>query len=353
MTTMHHNTVAGDELLPGLDVGGYFIHSKIGEGGMGIVYAAQRPGDGARVAIKVLGPTFSRDAAMVQRFEQEAQLVNGMHHPNIVEIYQLGQIVDGRKFIVMELLVGESLTERIDRGPIPAREAIEMIDAICDALTAVHGKGIIHRDLKSDNIFLANINGQTRVKLLDFGLAKLSGADPRSITKTKTGFVVGTPHYLSPEQIRGKAADHRTDVYSLGILAYKILAGKLPWDGLPTDLLIHHLKTAPPLASDAVPGVPPHLAAIVVRMMAKTPEERPTVVELRGMFAELRAGRVPAGTGSMAPLPAPAVSQQQQQQQQQQVATEQGRPAWVYLLILLGVLVSAGIAFAIVYAAKG
>jgi eukaryotic-like serine/threonine-protein kinase len=336
MATKHHNAVAGDELLPGLDVGGYIIHSKIGEGGMGIVYAAMTPGQGARVAIKVLGPTFCRDQAMIARFEQEAQLINGIHHPNIVEIYNLGALPDGRKYIVMELLEGESLSDKIERGPVPPRDAIEIIDAMCDALMAVHGRSIIHRDLKSDNVFIANIGGYPRVKLLDFGLAKLSGNNPSSLTKTKTGFVVGTPQYLAPEQIRGKPADERTDVYSLGILSYKILVGTVPWDGNPTELLIHHLKTPPPLVADAIPQVPPALSTLVARMMAKTAEERPTLHELRAGFAALRA------SGAQPAQPHPSQSQPQT-----------GRPAWVYLLIALGVLASAGISFAIVTAATG
>ncbi len=345
MGTQVHNAVAGDELLPGLDVGGYVIHSKIGEGGMGIVYAAVRPGSGERVAIKVLGPVFSRDAAMVARFEQEAHLVNGMHHPNIVDIFKLGQITDGRKYIVMELLTGESLTAKIDRGAIPAPEAMHHLDAMCDALTAVHFKGIVHRDLKSDNIFLANIGGELRVKLLDFGLAKLADGKPGSITKTKTGFVVGTPHYLSPEQIRGKAADPRSDVYSLGILSYKMLAGRVPWDGLPTELLVHHLKTPPPLASDVVPSVPLPLAQMVARMMAKTAEERPTLPELRNFLADLREGRP---TGLMAPIGAtPPVAPPEVG------AARPGKtPAWAFVLIALGVMAAAGIAFAVVQALK-
>jgi eukaryotic-like serine/threonine-protein kinase len=342
MTTKHLSSVNGEELLPGSDVGGYYISHKIGEGGMGVVYGAQHPSIGKRVAIKVLGPAFCRDTAMVARFEQEARLVNEIHHHNIVDIFQLGVLPDGRKYLVMEWLEGESLSGRIARSPIPAPEAVEILDAIADALIATHEKGIIHRDMKSDNVFLANTRGQVRVKLLDFGLAKLSGNDPRAVTKTKTGMVVGTPHYMAPEQIRGKQADQRTDVYSLGILAYKMLVGKLPWDGLPTELLIHHLKTPPPLVGDSVPGTPPALSAMVVRMMAKAPEERPTLPELRAFFADLRSGRAthapaPAGSAAAPVTHASAPAQ---------------RPAWIYVVMVLAVLASAGIAFAIVAAAK-
>ncbi len=348
MTTQTYSAVFGDEMLPGLDLGGYIIHSKIGEGGIGIVYAAVHPVQRTRVAIKVLGPAFSRDAAMVARFEQEAQMISGMRHPNVVEIYNLGMLVDGRKYIVMELLEGEPLTARIDRAPIPAHEGMEIIDAVCDALMAVHARGVVHRDLKSDNVFLANIGGTPRVKLLDFGLAKSSGVT--SGAQTMMGVVVGTPQYVSPDQIRGEPAGPATDIYSLGILSFKILVGKLPWDGEQMDVLAHHLQTPPPLASDLVPTIPAGLATLVQRMMAKQANERPTLAELRAAFADIRAG----GSGlppapsrgaaarlgdvsAAAPTSAPSASA--------------SRPAWVYALLVLAVLASAAIAFAVVNAA--
>jgi serine/threonine-protein kinase len=348
MTTQTYNAVFGDELLPGLDLGGYIIHSKIGEGGMGIVYAAVHPVQRTRVAIKVLGPAFSRDAAMVARFEQEAQMISGMHHPNIVEIFNLGMLVDGRRYIVMELLEGVPLTARIDRAPIPAQEGIEIIDAICDALMAVHARGIVHRDLKSDNVFLANIGGTTRAKLLDFGLAKLSNAGSSSAAKTMMGIVVGTPQYVSPDQIRGESAGPATDIYSLGILSFKILVGKLPWDGEQLDVLAHHLQTPPPLASDVAPTIPTGLATLVRQMMAKQANERPTLSELRAAFADIRAGgsgllRAPMGGAAAEAVPARATASK--------ASAGAGRPAWVYALIVLAVIASATIAFAIVKAA--
>jgi serine/threonine-protein kinase len=356
MTTQTYSAVFGDELLPGLDLGGYIIHSKIGEGGMGIVYHAVQPVQRKRVAIKVLGPAFSRDAAMVARFEQEAQMISGINHPNIVEIYKLGMLVDGRKYIIMELLEGEPLTARIDRAPIPALEAMEIIDAVCDALIAVHARGIVHRDLKSDNVFLANIGGVMRPKLLDFGLAKQSGASAASSSgpRTMTGMVVGTPQYVSPDQIRGEPASPATDTYSLGILSFKILVGKVPWDGAQMQLLAHHLQTPPPLASDLVPTIPAGLATLVQRMMAKRPNERPTLPELRAAFANIRAGgsgllQAPnAGAAATAPASPPAGASVSTAT----ASTSAGRPAWIYVVIVLAVLASAAIAFAVVRAAS-
>lgn len=345
MTTQTYSALFGDELLPGLDLGGYIIHSKIGEGGMGIVYAAVHPTQKRRVAIKVLGPAFSRDAAMIARFEQEAQMVGGLQHPNIVEIYNLGMLVDGRKYIVMELLEGEPLTKRIERGAIPAAEAIDIIDAVCDALIAVHGRGIIHRDLKSDNVFLANIGGTTRVKLLDFGLAK-SSSGPSAGPKTMMGMVVGTPQYVSPDQIRGESSSAATDTYSLGILSFKMVAGQLPWDGVAMDVIRNHLQTPPPLASSIVPTVPAGLATLIQRMMAKHAHERPTLAELRAAFANIRAG----GTGLPAPMPAPPMPASASAPDA--ANARPARPAWIYLVLVVAVLASAAIAFAIVAATR-
>jgi eukaryotic-like serine/threonine-protein kinase len=278
------------ELLPGTNVGGYLVEAKIGEGGMGVVYGARHPAIGKRVAIKVLAPRYCRDEATISRFEQEARLVNEIHHPNIVDIFQLGELEDGRKFLVMEWLEGESLTARIDRGPISARDTCEILDAVCDALQAVHEKGIVHRDLKSDNVFLANVRGQQQVKLLDFGLAKLAGNDPRALTKTRTGIIVGTPGYMAPEQARSMPVDHKLDIYALGVLAHKMLTARLPFVGEPWEQLIAHLNQPPPSPAVLVPATPRQLCQLVMQMMAKEPAQRPTLAEMRTAFAQMRHG---------------------------------------------------------------
>jgi serine/threonine-protein kinase len=278
-------------LAAGTNVGGYVIQTRLGAGGMGIVYGGVDAGTGKRAAIKVLNPLYCRDPSTVQRFEQEALLVNDIHHDNIIEVYAFGETADGRKYIAMEWLEGENLSDRIDRGRIPPPESIALLDGMCDALQRVHEKGVVHRDIKSDNVFLNASAGLVRPKLLDFGFAKLAdGKNPRQITKTKTGMVVGTPAYLSPEQARGKPADQRSDIYALGVLAQKMLTGRLPFEGnMPVDYIIHHLKTPPPDPRALAPDVPEPLALTVVRMMAKTPEERPGLAEIRGTLAHLRS----------------------------------------------------------------
>ncbi len=280
------------ELSPGTEVGGYVVEAKIGEGGMGVVYGAHHPRIGKRVAIKVLSPAFCGDPATVERFEQEARLVNEIRHPNIVDVFQFGELADGRSFFVMEWLEGESLSARLEKGPMPPREAIDVLDAMCDALEAAHEKGVIHRDLKSDNVFIVPVRKEKRVKLLDFGLAKLDTGrnDPDSIHKTKDGIVVGTPAYMSPEQARGKKVDHRTDIYALGCLAYKMVTGTLPFNAdNAMDLIVKQLNDAPPSPTKLAPRTPAPLSRVIQRMMSKAPEDRPTLAEIRKVLAELRA----------------------------------------------------------------
>jgi len=286
----------GAELASGTEVGGYVVDGKIGEGGMGVVYGAKQPRIGKRVAIKVLARAFSSDPGVVARFEQEARVVNEIKHPNIVDVFQFGELPDKRSYFVMEWLEGEPLTARIDRGAIPAGEAMEILDVIADALQAAHEKNVIHRDLKSDNVFLITMRGKRTVKLLDFGLAKLSGRglEDAPVGSTKQGIVVGTPAYMSPEQARSQPVDGRTDVYALGCLAYKMLTGTLPFRGENAmDLIVQQLNAPPPQAIKLAPKTPPSLSKLIVKMMAKAPADRPSLQTIRELFAELRETTVP------------------------------------------------------------
>jgi len=288
------------ELAPGTEIAGYVVDAIIGKGGMGKVYGAHHPRIGKRVAIKVLERAYCNDASAVARFEQEARLVNEIRHPNIVDVFQFGELPDRRSFFVMELLTGETLSARIRRGPLPIAEATEILDTICDALEAAHDHSVVHRDLKSDNVFLAASRDKRTVKLLDFGIAKLAGRnDLSSVGKTASGMIVGTPAYMSPEQARGQAVGPKTDVYQLGILTYKMLTGRLPFDAEnPFELIVAQLKEPPPSPKKLAPNTPDALARLVVRMMAKASDERPSVAEVRSLCAEQVGARPGAQPGT-------------------------------------------------------
>ena len=299
MTEETHDAADGPdaaELRPGIEVGGYVIEGKIGQGGMGVVYGAHHPRIGKRVAIKVLAPAYSANPRTVKRFEQEARLVNEIRHPNIVDVFQFGELPDGRSYFVMEWLDGEPLTARIDRGQVPAPEMAALLDVVCDALEAAHEHGVVHRDLKSDNVFIVKTGKARTVKLLDFGLAKLEGkSDMAAVHRTRSGVLVGTPAYMAPEQARGKAVDARTDIYALGVLAYKMLTGVMPFKAdNAMDLIVMHLNAPPPAPNKLARDTPPELSRLVVRMMAKDPEERPSLAEIRKVFATYKGTRTDA-----------------------------------------------------------
>jgi serine/threonine-protein kinase len=251
----------------GTDVGGYVIDGELGRGGMGIVYAATHPVIGKRV----------------ERFIQEARAVNQIGHPNIVDIFAFAALPDGRRYLVMDLLEGESLRTRVRRGPMHVREAAHVLDEVASALMAAHAKGFIHRDLKPDNIFLVTHPSRTDVKLLDFGLAKLLPAAGARVFRTATGAQIGTPDYMSPEQLRAADdLDTRTDVYSLGVTAMECLIGKRPrrfsdgtFDGGTPEQLL-----APTQA-------PSELRALVAAMVESDPARRPTLVAVRALVKRL------------------------------------------------------------------
>src|SRR5689334_797175 len=220
------------DLEPGQVVGEYQVERKLGQGGFGAVFKAVHPLIGKLVAIKVLSQRFSVDPQMVSRFVSEARAVNQIRHHNIIDIFSFGTLEDGRLYYVMEYLDGEPLDRRLSRrGRIALGEAIPILRAIARALDAAHAKGIAHRDLKAENVFLATHPDGLFPKLLDFGIAKLMVREDGLSHKTRTGAPMGTPHYMSPEQCHGRDVDHRTDMYAFGVLAYVMLTGVYPLDG--------------------------------------------------------------------------------------------------------------------------
>jgi serine/threonine protein kinase len=277
-------------LEPGVMVGEYKIEGLLGEGGMGCVYAAIHPVIGKRAAIKVLHPKMSANAEVVERFIQEAAVVNQIGHPNIVDIFSFSTFPDGTHYFVMELLKGEGLHERIRRDKLTREELCNYVRDICHALEAAHEQGIIHRDLKPDNVFLQQVKGRIQVKLLDFGIAKLAASEDNRLERTRTGAMMGTPKYIAPEQARGYTVDHRVDVYSLGVMLFELVAGRLPFEAdNAMDLVASHLHDVPPRLGTLALNVPMILDDIVDAMLAKEAERRPTLAQVREVLEELRS----------------------------------------------------------------
>jgi serine/threonine protein kinase len=279
----------------GQTIGNYKVVQQIGEGGMGVVYMAEHPVIGRKVAIKLLHASFAHDPDTVARFFNEARAIHIIRQRNIVEILDFGQTTDGQPYFIMEFLVGESLADRIARGPVPPAEAVGIATQICDALQAAHDKNIVHRDLKPHNVFLVGTLATPDVKILDFGVAKMttgwgdaSQSGGQSV-KTRTGSLMGTPLYMSPEQCRGSGKlDHRTDIYSLAVILYEMISGQPPFtaEGVGELFAKHMFEPAPSLAILA-PETPPHIVAAVARGLSKNLEDR--FVDMMAMRAALTA----------------------------------------------------------------
>ena len=272
----------------GARIQNYQVTSLLGQGGMGAVYVAQHPIIGRKVAIKVLQPEMAKDKSLVDRFINEARAANVLGHPNIVDILDVGTLPDGVPYIIMELLAGESLGQRLDRvGRIDAGQAVKMAVQAISALAAAHAAGIVHRDLKPDNLFVVAPNRATAagagevIKVLDFGIAKMK-RDLTNSPLTSTGALMGTPVYMSPEQCRGVPGevDHRTDIYSMGIILYQMLCGRPPFtsEGLG-DILVSHLTRAPQPLRALAPEVPARVERAVLAALEKDKEKRPPTME--------------------------------------------------------------------------
>jgi Tol biopolymer transport system component len=266
-------------LNPGTKLGPYDIESLLGAGGMGEVYRARDARLNRLIAIKVLPKSFSADADRLQRFTQEARAAAALNHPNILSIFDIGE-EQGAPYIVSELLEGTTLREQVRNGPMPIRRAIDCALQTARGLAAAHDKGIVHRDLKPENIFITD---DGRVKILDFGLAKLTrpetsapGGDTLTVqVNTEPGQVLGTAGYMSPEQVRGKAADHRADIFAFGSILYEMLSGKRAFRGeSPADTMSAILKEEPEELSETGRNIPVPLERIVRHCIEKNPAQR-------------------------------------------------------------------------------
>jgi Tol biopolymer transport system component/predicted Ser/Thr protein kinase len=268
-------------LAAGSKLGPYEILGQIGAGGMGEVYRARDPRLSREVAIKVLPASFSADADRLRRFEQEAKAAGVLNHPNITAVYDIGSASDGAPYVVQELLEGETLRSELAGGRLTARKVVDHALQIAHGLAAAHEKGIVHRDLKPENVFVTN---DGRVKILDFGLAKLTQAEgsvssatnlPTETKGTEPGVVLGTLGYMSPEQVRGKAADARSDIFSFGAILYEMLSGKRAFHGdSAADTMSAILREDPPDLSVTNQAISPGLDRIVRHCLEKNPEQR-------------------------------------------------------------------------------
>ena len=294
--------------------GKYRVLRVLGEGGMGSVYECEHLTLHRRVAIKVLNPMQAKKKASVQRFHHEAQVAGAIGHPNICEIYDIGETYDGSPFLVMELLHGETLADRIaSEGALPFDDVVEIISQVLSGLIAAHDKGIIHRDIKPENVFLSTRPGIAPLaKLLDFGISKVAGADDLHLTRT--GMVMGTPFYMSPEQARGdRNLDHRVDLYATGVMMYECLTGRRPYTAANYNaLLVQILTTSPRPPHELRPAVPPAFEDVVLRAMHREREKRfKGAAEMQRALVALRD---PVGAGprrnmaSIPPEPVPLVT---------------------------------------------
>ncbi|MBL8685058.1 MAG: serine/threonine protein kinase [Myxococcales bacterium] len=266
-----------DELAPGtLIASRYRIVRKLGAGGMGAVYEAVQEGLGRKIALKVLLAAFAQNAEIVARFQREAQTAASLGHPNIVSVTDFG--ADGAQvFLVMEYLAGASLAQVIERErALSAGRAAWIGSQVLSALAVAHRAGIVHRDMKPDNVFLTEVSGvRDVVKVLDFGIARFTDAHGTNSKLTATGAVLGTPAYMSPEQARGRPVDARTDVYSTGVMLYEMLTGRLPFQATNYHaLLFAILEETPPSIASLRADVPPGLVSVVERAMARDIDTR-------------------------------------------------------------------------------
>src|SRR5262245_49037313 len=325
-------------------LGPYEIIASIGAGGMGEVYHARDTRLGRDVAIKVLPSSFSSDAERLHRFQQEACAAGALNHPNILSIYDTGAH-DGSPYVVSELLEGQTLRQRMSGTTVPQRKAIDYALQIVHGLAAAHEKGIVHRDLKPDNLFITN---DGRVKILDFGLAKLTGAADGNLSQTSIptrrvdtdpGKVMGTVGYMSPEQVKGRAVDHRSDIFSFGAILYEMLSGRRAFHGeSAAETMSAILKEDPLELSETNERISPALERLVNHCLEKNPEERFHSARDLAFAIEALSGTTSI-SGQNATV-VPAVWERPKRRE---------RLLWIAITAILGLALLAALPFVIAY----
>lgn len=341
----------GPDQLVGRTLGGqYRVLSVLATGGMGTVYVAQQLNLDRKVAVKVLRPDAQRDETLVARFRAEAQIISTLRHPNTLKLFDYGATEDGVLYLVTALLEGEPLSTVLKRGAMPQARVVHILRETLASLAEAHAMGVVHRDLKPGNIFVEQLGKQELVKVLDFGIAKVSpgvqleGAQVDTHPtdgppETLAGTLVGTPAYISPEQAYARPVDARSDLYSLGVVAYQALTGRLPFEGEAVAQLAAHAMDPPPAFRTLipVPEVDERLEQLVLQLLSKRPEDRPQSAEalleqldalglgLRGSVSGSVSGSASGGAPSQPPEPAPA-----------------GRSGWLAAALGIALLVGVG-----------
>ncbi|HEX4338460.1 MAG TPA: serine/threonine-protein kinase [Polyangiaceae bacterium] len=304
-------------LEPGTVLAGRFrVVRCMGVGGMGSVYEIEHELTKHRRALKLLHAAMAQNSHVVERFLREASAAGRVGNQHIVETFDAGKLDSGEPYLIMEMLRGQTLSDRIARGPMPIAEVVDLVGQACDGVQAAHEAGIVHRDLKPDNLFVIDVEGRPFVKILDFGISKFDPGKTGGLALTQEGAALGTPYYMSPEQIRGEIKlDARTDIYALGVILYECIAGQRPFEAeaLTQLAVLIHVGKPPPL-SQLRPDLPPGLADLVGKAMATDPALR--VQTARDLRAELERygaisfkGQARLGpTPSLAPSPAASVA---------------------------------------------
>jgi serine/threonine protein kinase len=285
--------------LIGVSLGNYVVRDRIGAGGMGVVYRADQPNIARSVAVKLLKPEVAADPDSLRRLLDEARIVNAIQHRGIVGIFDYGTAPNGRQYVVMELLEGEPLDVHLARrGKLTAAEAIPILDEILSAVGAAHRQSVVHRDLKPGNVFYVRQPDGTRyIKVLDFGLAKRATRPDGQVSQTAFR-PLGTPEYMAPEQAKGGKVSPRTDLYAVGVIAYELLTGDLPFEG-PTalEILLKATREPPPSPSHKDASIPPSLEALVLELLEKDPALRPqTADQVRARLKLIARELAVAGT---------------------------------------------------------
>jgi serine/threonine-protein kinase len=297
----------------------YRIEAQLGRGAMGTVYRARHLKVGREVAIKIMHPELTRDAAMVARFEREAAIAARLDHRNVVGVLDVGETPDGQKLMVLELARGETLAAMLADGPLAAARVVRLVGELLRGLEHAHAAGLVHRDLKPDNVIVErDDHGGEVPRILDFGIAVLRDGDDTTAGRrlTETGTVLGTPPYMAPEQALGDAPDPRTDLFALGVMAYELLCGCQPFEGTGVEIMVANVNCEPPRFAERVPGcaVEPALEAFVRTLMARRLADRfasatAALAALRALPALDAAPRRPAYATARRPREAlPALS---------------------------------------------